>query len=484
MSVCLALICACIPDALGAASQTEGYKPDADKHFMDNRRGYKKDHLYFSIGGAEVDAFNFHFMLNLTEQVGFGRPVDGGLTLQLGRVYNSDIYTDKVWQCAEQPCFSSDPKKHAYTYLSFPRRNAMGLGWEFHLGKIVKRDGGFCRDQTGCSTGGAPGQWAYIAPDGGSYVLFLEADGSYASRDGEFIRARYYSSGGGTGGDQSWWEVWLADGRVLELQHRVTGEKFREIDTSGGCATNRPYFIAGRPSTDPVGGTAENPIYEYDRQDIGYYVTRIRNREEIAGQLAAYIDVEYQEAPFDYVISRIKDSHDGESGAQRAIIVTIGLDPAATGFGHVEQVCFPGSPDGTGGHLSASCFQFEYERKELTIRGTEPRNGDPAPSWIQPVDLLRKVTTPEGYGIVYEYADSDPSITKFEHRERQRLGWPNGTHPLSLREARETDLAAVSSRMEKAHEGDRQWPLRLHDELPDLRCLLRRAFQEGSVRRW
>ncbi|MDQ7008542.1 MAG: hypothetical protein Q9Q40_15075 [Acidobacteriota bacterium] len=82
-----------------------------------------------------MDAFNFHFTMSLSEQVGFGRPVDGGLTLQLSRVYNSSIYSDKSWQCKLSNCTDNGETSETHTYLSIPRRNAMASGGSFTWAK-------------------------------------------------------------------------------------------------------------------------------------------------------------------------------------------------------------------------------------------------------------------------------------------------------------------------------------------------------------
>ncbi|MDQ7008541.1 MAG: hypothetical protein Q9Q40_15070, partial [Acidobacteriota bacterium] len=300
----------------------------------------------------------------------------------------------------------------------------------------MKKDRAFCKDFRTCDgTPGVPGQWAYVSPDGADHILFPGGDGYHYTRDGGLERAAFHSTGGGPQGTAAWWEIWLADGRVLELQHHVDGQAFVEINTTANCADDRPYFIEGLPSTDPVGGTAEDPVYEYDRDKIGYYVTRIRGREQVGGEPAAYVDVTYQDAPFDYVIKRVTDSHEGSGGRQRAVTVSMGLDSSAIDYGHVTQICFPGSPDGSGGQLAESCFDFEYERKNLTVRGGKPSSppGAEAPTWIQPVDLLRKVTTPEGYGLLYEYADSDPSNSEASENggndwggRLERIHYPSG----------------------------------------------------------
>ncbi|MBP7149620.1 MAG: RHS repeat protein, partial [Acidobacteria bacterium] len=358
-------------------------------------KGVDASQLYFAIGGAEVNAFNFNFVVSFSEQVGFEAPVDGGLSLSLARVYNSAIYRERSWQC-QYPCLPELEPGTAWQYLSIPRQNPLGLGWEFHLGRIYRKGRAFCGGPPrGCGDGshvGEEGYWSYVAPDGAEHDLVWSAESTatenvYYSHDGSLLRAVQH----GIGTTPNPWTLYLPDGKVVEFQHEVTGELFEEVAESTACFESSPleYFRAGQP-----------PAGSYERDKLGWYATRIATREvDGAGQPRSWIAIEYQDAPFDYILKRVWDSHhDAQSGPDRAVEIVINsTEASAPSYGHITQLQFPAPPALDGAPRPKAALDFAYERKTLAIAG-QPH----------PVELLACVTLPGGYRFEYQYHDTPP----------------------------------------------------------------------------
>jgi hypothetical protein len=203
-----------------------------------NAKGVSENQLYFQIGGAEINAFNYNLHVGFSEQLGFGMPVDGGLSIGLQRHYNSTVYTEKGWRCQwdcgerynacppypQSYCPRQIPPK-AHTYLSIPRQTPMGLGWDFHLGRVYKREAQVC-SHAECGSFSVSGPWVYLPPDGAEHVLYFLADEGnttlYETRDGSTMRARWFET-------EAMWELYLPSGQIIELAHEVTGAPFEEI---------------------------------------------------------------------------------------------------------------------------------------------------------------------------------------------------------------------------------------------------------------
>ena len=370
-------------------------------------KGRTAHQTYFQIGGAEVNAFNFNFTVQFSEQVGAELPVDGGLSASLSRAYNSTVSRRKSWQCRylsspnDLDCIIRPPSSKQYYSVS--RQNPMGLGWEFHLGRVYKKGKTFCGPQmagpeccsgSDCSSGfGEPGMWTYIAPDGAEHTLFQTAGTPiYITRDGSMIRGKAL----GAGGDNGPWEIYLPDGRILEMGHQVSGTTFAEVDETAAC-TSISMFRPGKP-----------PAGEYDRDKIGWHTSRIRGREQDgSGTPKAWVRVDYQAAPFDYIIKTVYDSHNGEGGADREIDVVISTVSGTIGFGHITEVHYPSPPDQNSTPRAKAIFAFHYEQ---TVGSN-------------PIELLTRVDMPGGYAFKYEYAG--PSAITGVYR-LSKIWYPSG----------------------------------------------------------
>jgi hypothetical protein len=368
------ILLACLSPAIRAAMPQTSHA-GGENHLV--ARGHDPKQLYFAIGGAEVNAFNFNLVITLSEQLGFGTPVDGDVSLALSRVYNSSLYQEKAWQCSDSQGGAS------HTYLSIPRQNPMGLGWSFHLGKIVNEGTVFCRPPSAGSNWSEPGYWVYEAPDGARHTLVDGGDGYYYSQDGSMLRAEYVTSG-------PYWVLYHPNGLIYELRHQVSGCAYREVDTSSFCGSGTWDYFTSTEDAECSGQTS------YDRDKIGWYTTLIRGREENGGvePAAAWVAVSYHSAPHDYVIQSITDSHHGGS-VDREVKVTIETNTQSADYGAITKVEFPAPPEEDGTSRAKAAFNLLYEAKTLDIDGA-----------AHVVRLLKEVQMPQGYTYRYEYRDA------------------------------------------------------------------------------
>lgn len=416
-----------------ADSPTAGLSPLTSK-------GVDAAQSYFQIGGAEVNAFNFNLVVSFSDPVGAETPVDGGLTLSLTRTYNSRVFELKGWHCSyafggytPPGCVRTQPGTggawalpKAYSYLSVPRQTPMGLGWDFHLGRVYGRGRTICEPayRSNLVPTYEDGQQVYQAPDGSEHTLVPAAstpfssdgplDGSsyYYTIDGSMIRARWLPPA--HEGEDASWEVFLPDGRILEMRH-YTGltAAFNERGSSSVDCCNGPweYF-----TPNPVDSLAPHllPAGKYDEDKAGWHTSRIRLREEVAGEPAAWISVEYQDYPFDYIIRRITDSHGAEAGSGvRETLVTIGTNSSDVDYGLIRSIS---SAQPGGGSTSTA---FTYEPRTLSVD----------PEHTLEVRLLKRVETAYGYRIEYGYESSVEGETEAVSALASRLNriwYPSG----------------------------------------------------------
>ncbi len=430
--ICLvvALLLFLAPYGQAAESQTTG-TGEVRQH-VEQTQGYNDDHVYFAVGGAEVDAFNFNFLVSLNETVGFSMPVDGGLSHSLGRVYNSNFITSFT-EYTHRSCTgeTTGPSKYVNKATILPLQNPMGLGWEFHLGKIIKDRGPADPEEMEnllCAVAPEdlkelhlPDYWVYVKPDGSRHVLFKHDDDTsgyyhvYYTWDGSMIKAVNWTQASAS--DDPAWTVYLPGGRVLVMNKgdQVEGT---EHDVFGGTTPFNPKDIDQDNADQP--SEYDGP-WLYERDKLGYYVSQIHLREvDGNGDPTSFIAVEYHSAPFDYIPATITDSHSTSAGSGvRQIDIAINdYDDTLSSFGHVTSITYPSAVDENGTRLSDAVFTFDYTTITLHSIGYKSETvytGDPpVPATVvttddYDIDVLQQVSTPLGYATTYAYWENDPS---------------------------------------------------------------------------
>jgi len=373
------------------ALSTSSFGKNADENDSGsavNSKGYDRGSLFLDLDGPTINAFNFNFATQFPLAVGMSYPENAGISLRLNLAYNS-----RVWNWQNRATHRK--------LVRIRRQNPVGLGFDLSLGRVV-----FVPTNIG------DGMYGYVDSSGATHKLFPTVPGGsdYRTHDGSHIRAVLTGSGAGTA-----WTISFPSGVVQELAHRVNGTMFQDFRLADGRDTcNFPddlpsceeyAFIPDPPNTlNGVPLNQATPWPGFDREFVGWYVTKVYSRAALNGATSPSYTVAYfgddgnvNDLQFAHIMKTISDQY-GRS-------IQFELDRA---YGDVTRITAPAPANGGGSPRTAD-YLLEYQTRSMNLNGA-----------THSVRVLTKLSGPnvaaageQRYVHEFDYTDGSISLVRY-----------------------------------------------------------------------